>query len=165
MIYFRCFNNSLTRAGLTITNILDPSIWKLRLHFAANVTGSEQTVSWQPAHLRFHWQRKFPPARFRLCEFLLKRNFASVDAKFVIAKMTAKFPLTQRNFKANFRRIFARTKDEIRRISLSLLRHSTVRVRFQSLKVNSYRELKLLELFWKRCVNSICESWLHVIHW
>ena len=47
----------------------------------------------------------------------------------LFGKMTAKFRLPQRKSAvANFRRIFARTKDQIQRISLSLLLHSTLGV-------------------------------------
>ena len=69
----------------------------------------------------------FARANFVSGEISAERNLLLWTRLF--GKMTATFRLTQRKSAvANFRRIFARTKDQIQRISLSLLLHSTLGV-------------------------------------
>ena len=73
--------------------------------------------------------RIFAIAKFRSCECSLRRNFASVDAKFGQDDSEISFDLTRicERFATKFRRIFARTKNEKHRISFAFLLHGTVR--------------------------------------
>ena len=120
--------NSLTRVALTITNVLDLSIWRLRfkqLHVQVQQTQQSTRVFITTG---FHFQRislcgNIALAKFRGCEFSLWPNFAganfrygeiSLERIFAIpkfrqneislqlmrnfAKITAKFRLTQRKF-------------------------------------------------------------------
>ena len=127
--------------GLTITNIIDLSIWRLRFKqlYMYHVHNDPIFTN------RFHCKRNFALWKFRECELSLWRNFAvanfrsdEISAKRKLRslqwmrnfnKMTAKFRLTQRKFASaltKFRRIFARTKNAKHRTSFAFLLHSTV---------------------------------------
>ena len=72
-----------------------------------------------------------PRVKFRSCGCEIspkwQRNFV---------RLNGNSRARQRNFVANFRRIFLRTKDEIQRISLSFLLHRTVNKKNQRTKTN-----------------------------
>ena len=91
------------------------------------------------------------PAKFRGCEFSLGRYFGKTKFRFSWCRIS---PRWQRNFvwlienarvesfSASFCRIFARTKNEIRRDSLSILLHSTVRVLIFRTRVTTLGQVK-----------------------
>ena len=120
---FLFFVNSLTRVALTITNVLDLSIWRLRfkqLHVQVQQTQQSTRSFITP---RFLFQRNFALWKYRQCEFSPSQNFAGANFRYGqilperifanpkfrqneislqlmwnFAKKTAKFRLTQRKF-------------------------------------------------------------------
>ena len=108
---------------------LQPASFSSEISLCGNITNA----NFRPREISR--VRIFAMAKFRWCEFSLWRNFAGANFRYPeislqfmrnFVKITAKFRLTQRKFVAKFRRIFARTKNEKRRISFAFLLHSTV---------------------------------------
>ena len=127
--------NSLTRVSLTITNILELSIWRLRLkqsHVQVQQTQrSEQRVfitTLLPLPAKFRFVEILPMRILTLAKF--RRHEFSLQWMWNFAKITAKFRLTQRKFVSTLTKfraeVFARTKNEKHRISFAFLLHSTV---------------------------------------
>ena len=121
--------------GLTITNIIDLSIWRLRFK-QLHVPCTQRSDLYKPFPLQakfreceFSLWRNFAGANFRSDEISAKRKLRSLQWKRNFKKMTAKFRLTQRKFASSltkFCRIFARTKNAKHRASFAFLLHSTV---------------------------------------
>ena len=126
--------------GLTITNIIDLSIWRLRFK-QLHVPCTQRSDLYKP----FPLQAKFRPgeisrvrilamAKFRWCKFSLRRNFgktkvtfASVDTKFQQDDSEISLDSTKiASSLTKFCRIFARTKNAKHRASFAFLLHSTV---------------------------------------
>ena len=110
--------------GLTITNILDLSIWRLRFkQLYVHVQQTQRSDHYNP----FPLQAKFRQCR---CKFSLWRNFSGCEISagwqrnFVWLNENSR--ALWRNFVLKFRRIFARTKNEKHRISFAFLLRSSV---------------------------------------
>ena len=98
-------------------------------HFRFRVFALDSDCLHHKLYREISFSVNFASANFRSCVISLNRNSAYVDTKFRKDLREISLHLTKVfvwNFFAKFRRTFARTKDEIRRTSLSLLLHKTV---------------------------------------